>query len=226
MTRARAVAAILLTCALGTVVQAAEAARAEDSARVEIAGPSEESAVPAALRALLADAGMRVVLDGKPAIELWLPKHIPEATGDLGKLGVVYPYLPEGTLVGVARFHDRWLDFRGKPVPAGTYTLRYSIQPTDGNHSGVSDFRDYLVLVPASADPGERVVADVKALMALGKKATGTNHPAVMSLVPPPKEAKAPSVVAGPRDLVTLIAACGERTLGIVVRGKVETENE
>ncbi len=220
MTRRVAILALVLAT-LGSL--AAPAVRSDDAARVEIAGAVEESAAPAAIRKLLSESGLRVTIHGK-VVELWLPREIPEVSGDLGKLGVVFPYLPEGTLVGVVRFAERWLDYRGKPVAAGTYTLRYSIQPTDGNHSGVSDFLDFLVLVPAATDPGERVVADSKALLALAKKVTGTTHPAVMSLVPPPKEAKAPTVVVGARETVTLVAAVGARTFGLIVSGQVEAD--
>ncbi len=64
----------------------------------------------------------------------------------------------------------------------GVYTLRYMLQPVDGNHQGVSPYRDYLLAVPAALDsaPADLAVAD---LLKLSRKASGTGHPSVWSLV-------------------------------------------
>jgi hypothetical protein len=57
------------------------------------------------------------------------------------------------------------------------------LQPVDGNHQGVSPYRDFLLLVPASLDTGTSPIA-FKELSVLSRKASGTGHPAVWSLLP------------------------------------------
>jgi hypothetical protein len=69
-------------------------------------------------------------------------------------------------------------------IKPGTYTLRYGIQPANGDHLGVSPFREFLLLSPASqdADPAPR---KHDALIDLSKQTIGGSHPAVWSLDPP-----------------------------------------
>ena len=64
--------------------------------------------------------------------------------------------MPEGTLVGAVKVEKDFRDIRGRVIKAGTYTLRYGIQPANGDHLGVSPFREFLLLSPASLDTGSR----------------------------------------------------------------------
>lgn len=205
----------------GLLVAAVPALAAE--ARVGSAGALPEAAAPAAVRAAVAADGIRVVVGDATLADLWLAPKIAQEESGPPKPGVVLPGYPEGSLFGVLRLADRWTDFKGKAIAAGTYTLRYSVQPADGNHMGVSEYRDFLLLVPASSDPGTPAVGDRKALYALSDKATGTNHPAVLSIVPPPKDAAVPSVT-GSAATVVVVATAGGRTLGLVLRGRASAE--
>jgi hypothetical protein len=56
--------------------------------------------------------------------------------------------------------------------------------PDDGNHLGVAPSRDFLLLVPAAADPGPDTTPKFADLVALSRQASGTKHPAPLSLVP------------------------------------------
>jgi hypothetical protein len=95
----------------------------------------------------------------------------------------LYDRLRESTLVGVLHLEQAWSDSRGQSVPAAFYTLRYALMPNDGNHLGVAPSRDLLLLVPASADPGPEAVPKFQDLVSLSRQASGTKHPAVLSLV-------------------------------------------
>jgi hypothetical protein len=75
---------------------------------------------------------------------------------------VNFALLGEGTIVGSVVLHAPWSDYRGRAVPAGTYQLRYRIQPRLKDHAGTTLYRDFLLLEPSR--PGR--------------------HPYVMALMP------------------------------------------
>lgn len=184
-----------------------------------------EGAAPSAIREAVPAPGVRVAADGAAIAELWLRREVAQDATEKAKLGVSYPSFREGALVGIVRFPDRWTDYAGKSVPAGTYAMRYSVQPADGNHMGVSEFRDFLLLVPVAADPATAVIEGRKELYDASRRATGgTTHPAVLSLLPPPKEAKAPSVSPLAKDGVLVMVEAGGRPLGLVVRGQADPD--
>ena len=56
--------------------------------------------------------------------------------------------LAEGSVVG-GNARDRRLssDIRGKVVKPGVYTLRYALQPQNGDHLGAAPNREFLLLV-------------------------------------------------------------------------------
>jgi hypothetical protein len=186
-------------------------------------GPPPEAA-PAALRQVLAPEGARILAEGRTAAELWLRRELPAAPAAPAAMGVSFGAIPEGALVGLARFPEGWTDYRGQAVQAGLYTLRYALQPADGNHTGVSIYRDFLVLVPVADDADPAKDLSSPELFAMSKKASGTNHPATLSLFPlagPPPE---PVLVRNELEQWMLAATAGGLPLGLVVIGHVEAE--
>ena len=88
----------------------------------------------------------------------------------------VFVPLEPGSLVGVLRFTRKGADFRGQEIKAGVYTLRYSNQPVDGNHVGTFATRDFLVMVPASADQTIQPIAEMD-LYAASAQSAESNSP-------------------------------------------------
>ena len=68
------------------------------------------------------------------------------------KGAVLFPVLAEGELLGALRFPGEGHDYRDQTIAKGVYTLRYGFQPVNGDHLGVSTYRDYALLVPAAKD--------------------------------------------------------------------------
>ena len=66
---------------------------------------------------------------------------------------------------------------------AGGLTLRYGLQPKDGNHVGTADLRDFLVACPPKDDADPKPIEDIKALFKLSMGASGTAHPAIFPLL-------------------------------------------
>ncbi len=150
---------------------------------VEAPGALTDPAVPEAIRQTLAPKGYRILPDvHSPAIQIWFRKDVP-AQPKNASADAIYDRLAESTLLGVIHFSQPSQDYRDQTVPAGFYTLRYALMPNDGNHLGVAPSRDFLLLIPANADPGPEKILKFQELVALSRQASGTKHPAPLSLV-------------------------------------------
>ncbi|HUQ89181.1 MAG TPA: hypothetical protein VM096_16600 [Vicinamibacterales bacterium] len=119
--------------------------------------------------------GTKVIVGGA-TLDIWLAQAI---ASDGGWSGV-----ESGTLVGAMRVTGAFKEIRGKVVAPGVYTLRYGLQPQNGDHLGISTYRDFLVLSPASADTDPKVLG-FDGVVALSKQVIGTSHPAALSIDPP-----------------------------------------
>jgi hypothetical protein len=142
-----------------------------DAPPTELSGP---------IRAVMATGGQSVDIGGK-TLEFWWVRGLPleGATGE-----VSWAAVQEGTIVGAVRLSAPYHDIRGKGVGAGVYTLRYALQPENGDHLGVSPYREFLLLAPARVDAGAAALSHDEAVN-LAKQANGTSHPAAWSLDPP-----------------------------------------
>lgn len=185
--------------------------------------------ISAPMRAVLSPASISVTGPSGPLCEIWLRAPIPIATPANSALGVTYGQLVDGSLVGAIHFDAAVKDFRDQTIQPGTYLLRYALQPVDGNHQGVSDYRDFLLLTPAAADTSPANLADHD-LYALSRKASGAGHPSVWSLVPADgAPAQLPGVAHDTSDdfwVLYMQAPIGPSptTLGLVLVGHAEEE--
>jgi hypothetical protein len=160
-----------------------------------LAEPAPEG-LSAAIREALQPEGVRI-LDGqgKPFAEVWLRKSVPATGKPAGAKGaILFPVLGEGELIGAIRYLVEGHDYRDQAIPPGVYTLRYGLQPVNGDHLGVSPYRDYALLVTAAKDQTLEPLSR-KALETRSADAAGSNHPAVLMLIaPPPGAAKLPAM--------------------------------
>ena len=147
----------------------------------EPAGAPPSELAPAISQALEQQGAKIASSDGKVYCEVWFRTSLP-AGPKSSEESVTLPTIPHGTLVGAIRFPAQAADRRGQSIKPGVYTLRYSLQPLNGDHLGVSPQRDFLVMVPAADDKDLNSTPNFDALMAMSRKASGTPHPAVLSI--------------------------------------------
>ena len=119
------------------------------------------------------------VVAGEATLEIWLVRQL-EKTGD----GPGWSSVDSGTLVGALRVSGSFKEIRGKVVKPGVYTLRYGQQPQNGDHLGISLFREFVLISPAALDTDPKVLG-FDGVVALSKEVIGTAHPASLSLDPP-----------------------------------------
>lgn len=189
---------------------------------LEPAGPCPCEGVSDSMKSALAADGYRVK-DGSGAafVEVWLAKSIPTVKPAEEPRGSDFPSLPLNAFIGVIRYAREGADFRGQKIKAGVYTMRFNLQPEDGNHQGASPRRDHLLLAPVSADQDPAASLTFEQEVDLSKKASGTNHPLVLFLVLPESGANYPSLQQSGNKVVLQVKG-GATDLGITVVGKAE----
>jgi hypothetical protein len=165
---------LLSTVALALLAGVAHAQTLTPSAQAT-APPAELSA---GIKGELQKSGFKLVA-GDATLELWWVNAVTMTAEGEG-----WDNVESGTLVGAARIAGNFKEIRGKPVKAGVYTLRYGLQPQNGDHLGISPFREFLVLSPAAVDQDPKTTG-FDGVVALSKQTIGTSHPAALSLDPP-----------------------------------------
>ena len=137
--------------------------------------PAAEIAAP--LGGLLANGGGRAQI-GDTTLTFWWVKSL-AVTG-----APEWANVAEGAVVGAVQISTPFRDIRGRTIKPGVYTLRYAVQPQDGDHLGVSSFRDFLLLSPAVVDQ-DPAPAGHDGAVNMSKKTIGASHPGAWMLNPP-----------------------------------------
>jgi len=178
-----------LSClALGIVLLSSTLATAAkyELKQIDEAPPSDE--LSASLVEKLSPQALRVQEGSEPLCDIWLRKEWDVKDDFQPTAEMLYPF-KLGQLLGVIRYHTEGEDFRGQEIEEGVYTLRYGLQPVDGNHIGTSETRDFLLLLPAAEDE-EAGAPDEETLVYKSTLASGTTHPALLPFVRVEKNGK------------------------------------
>jgi hypothetical protein len=193
-------------------------ALSQETYKVEVWKEPPPAALSSAVRGVLETEGYRV-LDGKgnPFVEIWLRKGVPASEKPSAPKGPVqFPFLSEGELLGALKFSAEGHDFRDQTIAKGIYTLRYGLQPQNGDHNGTSEFRDFALLLPAGKDSALAAIPK-KPLEERSAESAGTSHPAVFMLLTPPSN---PNSSGGP----SMTRDEQKDTWGVVVPMKLEVK--
>jgi hypothetical protein len=175
--------------------------------------------VPAAISAVLQPQGYRITGPKGPWCEIWFRKSItpgPKPSDDAIAFSI-----PQGTLIGVLRFPATGADRRDQQIKPGVYTLRYSDYPVDGAHQGVAAQRDFALMTPIAADSDPNATPDFATLVKWSKNASGTPHPAVLSIEPPAGTTFPAFGKEGENDWV-LSVKIGDLPFAIILVGKTQ----
>lgn len=144
--------------------------------------PPPSDGVSPAIYELISPTGFKVIR-GKSRVvcEVWPARQWTAQADFEASNSILYP-LEFGELIGLARWPRKGSDFRDQEIASGVYTMRYALQPVDGNHIGTSDTRDFILLSRAEDDTDPQPV-DKAALFKRSAGASGTTHPAMLSLL-------------------------------------------
>ena len=214
---------LIVTVAAGLIAGAARAASSQ--ADVRHTDPPPSALAPAIVSAL-APGGLRLQVSSVQ-LDFWYVKALSLKPGTSSP---AWAGVPEGALLGAVRLHGNFRDVRGRVIKPGVYTMRFGIQPENGDHLGVSPFREFVLLSPATADtdlapPGHQGTID------LSKQTAGGSHPTVWSIDPPSTTAPLASTHVNDLELTSYTmevpvsrdgAAGGALRFGLVLIGKIE----
>ena len=141
---------------------------------------------------------------GTKLLTIWLRKSVPvRATAEQIANGLTYREIPDGTLIGAVQLHEPFVDFRKQDLTTGVYTLRYAVQPDDGDHKDTAPHPEFGLLVPAASDRTAEPI-ELKTLIKRSSETTGGEHPGVMLLFPYHGKDVGPNLITkGNRLIVT-----------------------
>lgn len=199
-------------------------ARAADG-KLEATAAYADPAASDALKKTLEPQGWRVSLADGPYCDVWLRAAVPGGKTDAQ--GAVYTWIGDSTLIGVITFARATTDFRGQSIKPGSYTLRYAIHPTDGNHMGISPIRDFLVMLPVAMDSNPDAQFKFEELTKMSTKVTGTSHPGILSLIQSASAPPAPKLETDDYNRMAFSAAIKNQSgaampISFVVKGHAE----
>src|ERR1043165_8350268 len=171
------------------------------------------------IRQTLQTKAAQVLQDNQPAVEFWFAREIPLKSRP-ASLAKALDSLEPATLLGAVSVSSSTRDYRDDELPAGVYTMRFALQPQDGNHSGSTDYNYFAVLVPAKLDPAPNALTTYKAVVKASAKGTSTEHPHVISLRPATAEAGDQPQIKEPAPehksvLLRLPAKAGDEKTGL-----------
>lgn len=213
MRRGRACSALFLLVCLATPASAQPLFATKLEAK-----PPEEIAAP--LRGLLDERGARVTA-GETTIDFWWVKSLPAEGGG----SFSWSSVAEGTFVGAVKVTGKHSDIRGRIIREGVYTLRIGMQPQNGDHLGVSPFREFLLISPAAHDTDPKP-AGHEGTIDLAKATIKSSHPAVWSLDPPVADGELFSIKTNDSGHQAVIFEIAGKTqpvrFGLIVIGKIE----
>jgi hypothetical protein len=178
------------------------------------------SDLPPAFASLVQKEGIKIIGPNGAWAEVWFRNSAPSG-GKNTEEGVVLPTIPHGAFLGVIRFPGNGADRRGQMIKPGVYTMRYSNYPVNGDHLGVAPQRDFAVLVPVADDTDPNATPSFDDLMNLSRKASGTPHPAVLSLSSPSEASAAPALIQEGHDWA-VNTKIGDLSVSLIVVGRAE----
>lgn len=178
------------------VAAALPAAAADLTLKVVEKDPPAEIADP--IKSTLQNTAIQLTNgDGKPVWEFWLVKELP-LKAKPGEPGDALGEIAEVELLGVVSVNKSQRDFRDDQIFVDVYTMRFGLQPMDGNHLGTSLYDYFAMLTMADMDTTLEGFSDHDALVEASQKDTPAEHPVILSLRPPWEDAEEYPVIHEP----------------------------
>ena len=166
---------------------AATAAHAAD-VKLKSADLPPPKGVDASIQKLLQPKAIQLVEGDKPAFQFWLVNELPLQSKPASPAKAL-DAVKQPTLLGVVSVGSPQRDYRDDELAVGVYTMRFALQPQDGNHLGSAEFPYFAALTPVKLDTKPEGISDYKALVKASSKETSTDHPVILSLRPASSDA-------------------------------------
>ena len=150
---------------------------------LKVADKEPPKELDASIRAKLQTKAVQLLDGEKPVYEFWFSAEV-LLQSKPASAGKALDAIKQATLLGAVAVPRDQRDYRDDELRAGVYTMRFALQPQDGNHLGTSEFNYFAVLTPAKIDDKLEGISEYKALVKASSKETSTDHPVILSLRP------------------------------------------
>ena len=181
--------------------------------KTEPAGaPPDE--VPAALKQVIAEDGVRVIGPDGVAGEFWMRTTDFEGE-ESSELGIRNDWIPLGSFLGVVRFPEGSHDFRDQSIAPGVYSMRFYLQPVDGAH--YEQVRDFTLLAPLGSEVDPATNVDYAQAIKMSY-AVGNAHPTVLHMAWSEGD-EAPNVWENDHGHTILDLMVGGEPTGFTIKG-------
>ena len=155
---------------------------------LKVADKEPPKELDASIRALLQSKAVQLLDGDKPVYEFWFCNEIPLQSKP-ETVGKGLDAVKQATLLGAVAVPKAKRDYRDDEVAANVYTLRFALQPQDGNHLGTAEFLYFAVLVPSKLDTKPDGITEYKRLVKTSARETTSDHPVILSLRPASSDA-------------------------------------
>jgi len=154
---------------------------AELTLKVTDKEPQKE--IDPSIRSKLQSQAVQLLAGEKPGYEFWFSSEIPVQTKPASAAKAL-DAIKETSLLGAVSVANTSRDYRDDELPAGVYTMRFVLQPQDGDHLGTAEFSYFAALVSSKLDTKPDGITDYKSLVKASAKSVSADHPAILSLRP------------------------------------------
>src|SRR5438093_4160389 len=150
---------------------------------VKVADKEPPKQIAESIRKTLQPTAVQLLHGDTPAFEFWFGSEIPLKSKP-GSAEKALDAFQETTLLGAVAVGSGQRDYKDNDIAAGLYTMRFGLQPQDGDHLGTAEYPYFAVLIPAASDTKPDGITTFKAMTKASGKDTSSNHPVVLSLRP------------------------------------------
>ncbi|PYJ82820.1 MAG: hypothetical protein DME22_17345 [Verrucomicrobia bacterium] len=163
-------------------VQLTNDSRAGDFS-VKVADKEPPNQIGESIRKALQPKSVQLLNGDKPVFEFWFGSEV-SLKSKPGSADKALGSIHETTLLGAVSVGNGQRDYKDNEIAAGVYTMRFGLQPQDGDHLGSAEYPYFAVLIPAKNDTQLDGIASFKAMTKASGKDTASGHPVVLSLRP------------------------------------------
>lgn len=150
---------------------------------VKVVDKEPPQEIDGSIRKTVQGNAVQILENEKPIYEFWFSAALPlQSKPEL--VGKGLDTIKQTTLLGVVAVHGDKHDYKDNDLPSGIYTIRFAMQPQDGNHLGTAEFSYFAVLIRSKNDSKLDGISDYKALVKASSKETSSDHPIILSLRP------------------------------------------
>ena len=171
-----------LLVAVALWVQFSDYSRAADLS-LKVIDKEPPKQIADSIRNSLQPKAVQLLNGDSPAFEFWFGSEIP-CKSKPGPADKALDAIAETTLLGAVAVGVGQRDYKDNDIAAGVYTIRFGLQPQDGDHLGTAEFPYFAVLIPAANDTKPDGITTFKAMAKASSKGTASEHPVVLSLRP------------------------------------------